>query len=150
MKVIIGSDHHGFKLKGKIIKYLNKKGYQVEDIGTHSEENVNHTDFAFKVGERVASKEFDYGILICGTGIGMMIAANKVKGIRAANPKDIRSARLTREHNDANILIFDERMFMYKVKDILDVFFATNPLKTQRYINRNKQLAEYEGSLYEL
>ena len=150
MKIIIGSDHRGYKIKTKLIKYLNQKGFQVEDIGTHHQETVDYTDFAFKVGERVAKKEFDFGVLICGTGMGMMIAVNKVRGIRAVNPKDVKTALLSRQHNDANVLVFDEKMFMYKIKDIVDDFFLTEPLRTQRYISRNKQIAEYEGGSYEL
>lgn len=150
MKIVIGSDHRGYKTKIKLIKYLKQKGFQVEDIGTNHEETVDYTDFAFEVGERVAKKEFDFGVLICGTGMGMVIAANKVKGVRAVNPKDSKTALLCRHHNDANVLVFDEKMLMYKVKDIVDDFFLTEPLRIQRYIDRNRQVAEYEGTSYEL
>lgn len=110
MKIAIGSDHGGVHLKKSIREYLEKKGYEVEDFGTMTEDSVDYPDYAKKVAEVVASGKIDKGILICGTGIGISIAANKVKGIRAALCGDVFSARMSREHNDANILCMGERV----------------------------------------
>lgn len=103
-KIVIGSDHGGYALKGAIINHLKKKKYEVIDVGTYSEDRVDYPDFAEKAARMVASKEVKMGILICKTGIGMCISANKIKGIRAANVHDIDTAKLSKEHNNANIL----------------------------------------------
>jgi len=102
--MIVGSDHAGFRAKENIKKYLEGAGYTVEDVGTHSEESVDYPDFAKAVGERVAAANGALGVLVCGTGIGVSIAANKVEGIRAALAHDSLTARRAREHNDANVL----------------------------------------------
>lgn len=110
MKIAVGCDHGGFELKEKVKAHLEGKGYEVLDLGCHSTESVNYPVYGKAVGKAVASKEADYGIVICGTGIGISIAANKVKGVRAALCMNTTMARLTREHNDANILAFGARM----------------------------------------
>jgi len=110
MKLALGSDHGGFKLKEIVKEYLEEENIQYEDFGTFSEDSVDYPDFAEKVAEAVAAGVFDRGILICGTGIGISIAANKVPGIRAALCHDVFSARASREHNDANILAMGERV----------------------------------------
>ena len=103
-RIVVGSDHAGFRAKETIKKYLEGAGYVVDDVGTHSEESVDYPDFARAVGERVAAGSDSLGILVCGTGIGVSIAANKVEGIRAALAHDSLTARRAREHNDANVL----------------------------------------------
>ena len=110
VKIAIGSDHGGVHLKAHIKEYLTSKGIEVEDFGTTGEESVDYPDYAKKVADVVASGQFKQGILICGTGIGISIAANKVKGIRAALCGDVFSARMSREHNNANILCMGERV----------------------------------------
>lgn len=100
----MGSDHAGFRAKETIKAYLEAAGYRVQDVGTFSEESVDYPDFARAVGEQVASGREDLGVLVCGTGIGVSIAANKVEGIRAALAHDSLTARRAREHNDANVL----------------------------------------------
>ena len=100
----MGADHAGFRAKETIKKYLEGAGYRVDDVGTHSEESVDYPDFARAVGERVVAGIDDLGVLVCGTGIGVSIAANKVEGIRAALAHDSLTARRAREHNDANVL----------------------------------------------
>ncbi len=110
MKVAIGSDHGGFILKEEIKKMLGTMGLEYKDFGTDSEESVDYPDFAAAVAQSVAKGEFDRGILICGTGIGMSISANKVPGIRAALCHDCFSAKATREHNDSIILCLGERV----------------------------------------
>jgi ribose 5-phosphate isomerase B len=103
-RIAIGSDHAGFSVKETIRKYLGSAGYAVSDLGTSSEESVDYPDYGKAVGERVVSKQADLGIAVCGTGIGISIAANKVPGVRAALAHDMNTARLAREHNDANVL----------------------------------------------
>ena len=103
-RIVVGSDHAGFRAKETIKKYLQSAGYQVEDVGTDSEESVDYPDFGKAVGERVAAGGDVLGIAVCGTGIGISIAANKVEGIRAALAHDSLTARRAREHNDANVL----------------------------------------------
>ena len=110
MKYFIGTDHAGFEVKPFVIEYLQKKGIEVEDLGTYSSESVDYPDFAHKVAEAVLANEGTKGILICGSGIGMSLAANKHKGIRAALCHDAYTAEMARRHNDANILCFGERV----------------------------------------
>ena len=103
-RIAVGSDHAGFRAKENIKKYLESEGYGVDDVGTHSEESVDYPDFAFAVAERIASGQNPLGVLVCATGIGVSIAANKVEGIRAALAHDSLTARRAREHNDANVI----------------------------------------------
>jgi ribose 5-phosphate isomerase B len=110
MKVALGADHAGFALKDALKQTLDALGVEHHDFGTSSDESVDYPDFAQAVAEGVASGRFDRGILVCGSGIGMSIAANKVPGIRAALAGDPESARLSREHNDANILTLGARL----------------------------------------
>ncbi|MBS1852228.1 MAG: ribose 5-phosphate isomerase B [Acidobacteria bacterium] len=110
MKIALGADHAGFELKEKIKAYLAGKGISVADHGTHSTESVDYPDYARVVGEEVVAKQADYGILVCGAGIGMSIAANKVPGVRAANIHSEVEAQLSREHNNANILALGGRL----------------------------------------
>lgn len=110
MKLAIGSDHGGFRLKEAIKTYLLVHDYEVTDFGTESEDSCDYPDFALPVAEAVAKGEYDRGILICGTGIGIGIVANKVKGVRAALCHDTFSAEACRNHNDANILTMGERI----------------------------------------
>lgn len=108
--IAIGSDHGGFELKNHVIAHLKEQGVEVCDMGTYSEESCDYPVIAKKVAEAVSGGEYEKGILICGTGIGISIAANKVKGIRAALCGDVYSAQMTRRHNDANILCMGGRV----------------------------------------
>lgn len=103
-RIVVGSDHAGFRAKETIKSYLQAAGYQIDDVGTHSEEPVDYPDYAKAVGERVAAANDAFGVVVCATGIGVSIAANKVEGIRAALAHDSLTARRAREHNDANVL----------------------------------------------
>ncbi len=126
MRIAIGSDHGGYQLKEEIKKALLEKKYQVEDFGTHSTDSCDYPDIALPVARAVAAGEYDKGILICGTGIGISIAANKVPGIRAALCHDTFSARASREHNDANILALGERVIGRGLAlEIVDVWLAS-------------------------
>lgn len=110
MKVAIGADHAGFEEKEKLKKTLDELGVEYEDFGTHSCDSVDYPDYARKVGEAVASGEAEQGILVCGSGIGIAIAANKIHGVRAAQAWNELTARLAREHNDANVLSIGARV----------------------------------------
>ncbi len=145
MKIAIGSDHRGFKLKGKLVKYLNKKGYEVLDLGTDSPLSADYPDFGIKVGEAVRDKEADLGIVICGTGIGISIACNKVKGIRCAKVNTRREAKLTKIHNNANVIALNERMFLFEAKDIVDAFLTTEYKPEEKFERRIEKMYKYEG-----
>lgn len=110
MKLIIGSDHGGLLLKEKVKEYLTSKGYDIEDVGTYTAASCDYPVIADKVCQKVLADSSNLGILVCGTGIGMSIYANKVKGIRASHCTDTFSARLTRQHNDSNVLCLGERI----------------------------------------
>lgn len=125
-KIIIGCDHGGFELKNEIIAHLEKKGIKVTDVGTYSTDSCNYPDYARKVCERIQSGEFERGILVCGTGIGISIAANKHNGIRAACCSDTFSARMTRMHNNANVLCMGGRVVGPGLAcDMVDLFVDT-------------------------
>ncbi len=135
-KIIIGSDHAGFCLKQQIRDYLINKGYVVFDIGTNSAEPVDYPLIAKSVAEKVASSEYQKGILICGTGVGMSICANRFKNIRAVVCSDTTSAKFSREHNNTNILCFGQRIVgEYLAKDICDIWLNTQ-FKGDRHLKR--------------
>lgn len=127
MKIALGSDHGGFNLKEEIKKHLKENNIEFEDFGTNCLDSCDYPDISLPLAQKVAAGEFDRGILICGTGIGIGIAANKVKGIRAALCHDTFSARATREHNDANILTMGERVIGKGLAlDIVDIWLKTD------------------------
>ena len=108
--IIIGSDHGGLKLKTALVGYLNRRGLEIADAGTNSDDSVDYPDFGQKVAEAVISGEAESGVLICGTGIGMSITANKIPGSRAALVTDVFMARMAKEHNNANVLVLGGRV----------------------------------------
>lgn len=110
MKVAIGADHGGLRLKTEIVAYLQEKNIEHTDFGTYTTDSVDYPDISLNVAKAVTAGNYDRGIIICGTGIGVSIAANKVKGIRAALCHDVYSAQMTREHNDSNVLTLGERV----------------------------------------
>lgn len=134
MKIAIGNDHVALGLKNHIKKYLEDKGYEIVDFGTDKPERCDYPVYGKKVADAVASGECERGILICGTGIGISLAANKVKGIRAAVCSEAYSARLTRQHNDANIIAFGARV----------VGEATAEMIVDEFLN-----TEYEGGRHQ-
>lgn len=145
MKIALGSDHAGFPLKEEIIKHLKNKGIGLEDFGTFSEESIDYPDYALKVAEEVANKNFDFGILVCGTGIGISIAANKVTGIRAALCSDTFSAHSCREHNNANILALGQRVVgLGLALDIVDAFLSAE-FQGGRHQNRIDKISNIEA-----
>ena len=127
MKVSLGCDHGGYDLKEKVKAHLIEKGIEVVDFGTNDLSSCDYPDFGIEAAKAVANNEVDKGIVICTTGIGISIAANKVKGIRCALCSDLTSARLTREHNDANVLALGAAIIGHLVAlDIVDVFLSTD------------------------
>lgn len=144
MRVAIGSDHAGFEQKERLKSHLKEQGHQVLDLGTGSDASVDYPDFALAVGRAVASGEADYGVLVCGTGIGMAIAANKVAGVRAANVTDPAFARLARQHNDANVVAVSGRFVPEEVnREIVDVFLST-PFEGGRHARRVSKIGDAE------
>ena len=126
MKIAIGCDHAGIEYKLKLIDHLVSKGYEIVNVGTDSNEQVDYPIYADKVCKCVTDKLVDTGILICGTGIGMSMAANKHKGIRAAVCGDLKSAEFTRLHNDANVLCMGARIIPYELaQEITDKYLTT-------------------------
>lgn len=126
MRIALASDHGGFGQKERLRPWLEELGYQVTDFGTGSEESVDYPDFALPAASAVAAGEADFGVLVCGTGIGMQIAANKVHGIRAANVTSVRFAHLAREHNDANVLTLSGRFVDFEENQrIVEEFLST-------------------------
>jgi ribose 5-phosphate isomerase B len=140
MIISVGSDHAGFELKEHIKKYLEQKNFEVIDEGTHSTESVDYPDYGKAVGMRVASGEADFGIAVCGSGIGISIAANKVDGIRCALVSEPLSAELSRRHNDANVLAMGGRLIGKQMAEkIVDVFLNTE-FEGGRHERRVKKL----------
>lgn len=140
MKIAIGSDHAGFEYKEKIEKYLLMAGHAVEDFGTHSADRCDYPTFIRPVAEAVARGQFDRGIVLGGSGNGEAIVANRVRGIRCGLAWDLRSARLCREHNDANVLSLGQRMMaVEEALEIVDLWLAT-PFDGGRHAERIKMI----------
>ncbi len=147
MKIAIGSDHGGYELKEQLIKYLKDEGYDMKDCGTHSKESCDYPLIGFEVAKSVSDGETRRGILICKTGVGMAIIANKVNGIRAAGCYDKEMAKSSREHNDCNVVILAANYTDFKKsKDILDVWLNTAHLG-ERHERRVCQIKENESKL---
>lgn len=146
MKLAIASDHAGYELKAVLIEYLESKGYEVVNLGTDSPDSVDYPDYGKAVGEYIASKKADLGIAICGTGVGISISANKVKGIRCACVSEPYSAKMTRLHNDANIIAFGARVVGLDVaKMILDEFLGTE-FEGGRHFRRVQKIMDIEAN----
>ena len=145
MKIVIGCDHAGFNIKNAVKDHVISKGYEVVDVGTNSSDSCHYPVFADAACKKILSGECDLGILICGTGIGMSMAANKHKGIRAACCSDVFSARLTREHNDANVLCFGERVIgVGTALDLTDAFLDAVYMNSGNHVPRVAMLKAIE------
>jgi len=144
MKIVLGSDHAGAQFKKVVLEHLASAGHETVDVGTHGEESVDYPDFAFAAAEMVAAGNADRGILICGSGIGMSIAANKVKGIRAALCLSPESADLTRRHNDSNVLALAG--WQSQEADVLVIVdnFLNAEFEGGRHARRVNKITEYE------
>jgi ribose 5-phosphate isomerase B len=145
MKVAIGSDHAGVELRKEIIALIEELGMEVEDVGCECSTSVDYPDYAIPVAEKVANGEADRGILICGTGIGMSIAANKVKGIRCALVHDLFSAKATRQHNDSNVLAMGERVIGPGLALEIAKVWLTTEYEGGRHGRRVDKITQYEG-----
>lgn len=144
MRILIGCDHAGFRLKEDLKAYIASLGHEVEDYGVHEDTPFDYPDIAFRVAEDVARGKGDRGILICGTGVGMSIAANKVRGIRAALCHDVFSARASREHNNANILTMGERVIgVGLAREIVKVWLESE-FQGDRHARRVAKISAYE------
>ena len=149
MKIVIGCDHAGFAIKNSVKEYLATKGHEVIDVGTNSNASCHYPVFADALCREILEGRGELGILICGTGIGMSMAANKHKGIRAACCSDTFSARLTREHNDANVLCFGERVCGIGLAlDLVDAFISAEYLKGGNHVTRVAMLKEIEDGTF--
>jgi len=142
--IALGADHAGFQVKEALKAWLIEQGYQVVDYGTHSPESVDYPDYAAEVAEAVADQKVERGVLVCGTGIGMAITANKVAGVRAALCSDLYTARASREHNDANVLALGGRLMGPEMAlDILRMWLATD-FAGGRHNRRVDKIADLE------
>lgn len=149
MKIALGSDHGGYRLKESLKQYLQELNIEYSDFGCNNEQSVDYPDIGFKVSVEVKNGRYDRGILICGTGIGMSIVANKIKGIRASLCHDIFSARNTREHNDANILTLGARVIdVGLAKEIVRIWLNTDFSQEKRHINRLNKIKLKENKIY--
>lgn len=145
MKVAFGCDHGGINLKKVLFDYLDKKGIEYKDFGCYDTSSTDYNEYALKVSEAVASGEYDKGILFCGTGIGMSIVANKVKGIRCGHCHDVFSAKMTRLHNDANVLALGERVVgPGLMTEIVDAFLTTEFSFDERHERRVSKIKALE------
>lgn len=145
MKVAIGNDHSAVEMKNQVVEYLEAKGFEVVNCGTDSNERCDYPIYGEKVGRAVANGEVDRGILICGTGLGISLAANKVKGVRAALCSEPYTAKMSRLHNDANILAFGARVIGIEMaKMIIDTWFSTE-FEGGRHTDRVKLMMDIEN-----
>ena len=143
MKIGIASDHRGYVLKKEIIKEL-KNEYEIIDFGTDSEERVDYPDYAFKLGKAIQNKDIDLGIAICGTGIGISIALNKVKGVLCAKISNKEEAKLAKEHNHANAIAFSGSTKIEEAKEIILTFLNSKPNNEQAHLDRINKILKYE------
>ncbi len=141
-KIAVGCDHAGLALKQELAGILEQSGHEVNDLGTHSDDRVDYPDFGAAVGRAIASREADLGVCVCGSGIGIAMAANKIPGVRAATLYDVTSARLSRQHNDANVACFGARLIGSETaKQALATFLETD-FEGGRHIPRTQKLDE--------
>ena len=145
MKIAIASDHTGVELKSEIIKYLKELGYEVSDFGTNSAESIDYPIYGKKVADEVAKGKYDGGVLICGTGIGISLAANKVKGIRAAVCSEPYSAKLSKQHNDSNIIAFGARVVGVDLAKMIVKEWIEAKFEGGRHLKRVELISKIEN-----
>ena len=150
MKIGFANDHRGYKLKEYLKNELLKENYEVIDYGTNNEESCDYPDFAFKLSNAVISKEVDFGVAICGSGIGISIACNKVKGIRCAKVSNVEEAVHTREDNDANIIAFGEKISEQEALEAVKTFINTPFTNLEKHQRRIDKITKYEEGNYVL
>ena len=145
MKIAIGSDHRGYESKSRIVSILNQLGHEVHDVGPHSRDSVDYPDFAFEVARAVSEGRADRGILICATGIGMCIAANKVHNVRAAPCHDCITAEMCRRHNDANVLCLSADLLGEELIDRMVRIWLETPFEGGRHARRVEKITRFEN-----
>ena len=146
MKIAIASDHRGVEYKREIIKYLEEKKHTIIDCSKENTPTDDYPDFAFEVCKKVINKEVEIGILVCRTGIGMSIAANKVKGIRCAKINSKEDATLSRNDNGANVMTFNYTDDMNDIKMYIDAFIAADPINDERHQRRVEKITRYDNA----
>ena len=144
MRVAVGADHRGYETKTRVVTLLGQLGHFVVDVGTHSTDNTDYPDIAEAVGRKVAVGEVDRGVLICGTGLGMCIAANKIEGVRAAPCHDDLTAEMSRRHNDLNVLCLSADMLGFKLIDRMIEIWLTTEFEGGRHQRRVSKISELE------
>lgn len=142
MKIVLANDHHGIELKKKVFDYLNSQNIEYINLGCDEKNNVDYVDYAKLLCECIKDGQADYGILICGTGIGMSIAANKISGIIAAKVNSPREAKLCKEHNMANVITLAE--YTENLEEILENFIYTQPSNEERHVRRLEKINHLE------
>lgn len=145
MRIAIGCDHRGYEAKSRILPILQNLGHEVVDVGAQSKDSVDYPDFAFDVAQRVSDHQVDRGILICGTGIGMCIAANKVRGVRAAPCHDTVTVEMSRRHNDANVLCLSaDLLSAEQIERMVDTWLKTE-FEAGRHARRVDKIVSFES-----
>lgn len=145
MKIVIGSDHRGVEIKRRLVAVIQTMGHSTEDVGADGAESVDYPDYAYEVAKRVGKEAVDRGILICGTGIGMCIAANKVRGVRAAACQDTLTAELSRRHNDANVLCLSADLIGEEQMAQMIRIWLDTPFDGGRHARRIEKIAQIEA-----
>ncbi len=145
MRIAVGSDHRGVELRAKLKNFLQGLGQEVVDVGTFGGEDVDYPDIAAEVARKVSNKEVERGILVCGTGVGMCIAANKVPGVRAAPCYDDITAEISRRHNDLNVLCLSSDLLGEKLADRLVEIWLNTPFEGGRHARRNQKITALES-----
>jgi RpiB/LacA/LacB family sugar-phosphate isomerase len=145
MRIVVGADHRGYELKDEIAAALRRAGHEVLDIGTNSPESVDYPDYARAIGEAITDGRAERGVLVCGSGVGASIAANKIRGVRAAVCHDMYSARQGVEHDDMNVLCLGSRVIDSKLAlELVNAFVGAHLLDEERYHRRLDKVAEME------
>ena len=144
MKIGLTSDHRGYKLKELLIKELTNRNYEIVDYGTNTEESTDYPDYAFKLGENIVNKNVDFGVAICGSGIGISIACNKVKGIRCAKVDSVSDVIATRNDNDTNIVAFGESKSLEEALELVLTFINTPCSMEEKHVRRRNKIISYE------
>src|SRR5437870_4688652 len=144
MKIVVGSDHRGFEAKQRLAESLRRQGHEVVDVGTEGNNSVDYPDYAFEVARAVGDGRAERGILICGTGIGMCIAANKVRGVRAAPCHDSITAELSRRHNDSNVLCLSADLLGEELIERMIRIWLETPFEAGRHARRVDKITKYE------
>ena len=148
MKIAIATDHRGIEIKKELVEYLINNKYEIIDCSKNNNQDDDYPDYAFKVCKEINNNNADLGILICGSGIGMSIAANKVKGIRCAKVDNVNDATLCRKHNGANVIALRSDLAIEDAQAMIEAFLITNPAEEERHIRRINKIIAYENGAY--